>query len=68
MTEPSATGRTEVAASSAQVYDLVSDLPGLSRVSAEFERGTWLGGVTEAGSVPGSAVTTAARGAAGRPR
>jgi hypothetical protein len=49
MTEPSATGRTEVAASPAQVYDLVSDLPGLSQVSAEFERGTWLGGVTEAG-------------------
>jgi len=48
MTEPSATGRTEVAASPAQVYELVSDLPGLSRVSAEFERGRWLGGVTAA--------------------
>lgn len=48
MTEPSATGRTEVAASPAQVYGLVSDLAGLSRVSAEFDRGSWLDGVTEA--------------------
>lgn len=48
MKAPSASARTAIAASAADVYALVSDLPGLSRVAAEFERGSWLDGATDA--------------------
>jgi hypothetical protein len=48
VSEPSATARTEIDASADAVYALVSDLPGLEKVAAEFERGRWLDGVTEA--------------------
>lgn len=48
MSTPSATARTEVMASPETVYALVSDLPGLSKVAAEFERGSWLGGARSA--------------------
>jgi hypothetical protein len=45
---PTATAQTEIQATPADVYALVSDLPGLADVAAEFERGRWLGGITEA--------------------
>jgi hypothetical protein len=48
MKGPSASARTDVAAPAKDVYALVSDLPGLSKVAVEFERGAWLDGVTEA--------------------
>ncbi|HEX2131206.1 MAG TPA: SRPBCC family protein [Actinophytocola sp.] len=48
MKAPSVSARTAVAAPAAAVYALVSDLPNLSTVAAEFERGTWLDGATEA--------------------
>jgi len=48
MSEPSAFAHTEVNAPADVVYALVSDLSGMSRVAAEFQRGTWLGGVREA--------------------
>jgi hypothetical protein len=48
MNEPSAFAQTEVNAPAEAVYALVSDLPGLSRVAEEFERGSWLGGAREA--------------------
>lgn len=47
MKAPSASARTDIAAPAKDVYALVSDLPGLSRVAVEFERGSWLDGVTE---------------------
>lgn len=48
MIAPSASAQTEISASPQEVYALVSDLPGLEKVAAEFQRGRWLGGVTEA--------------------
>jgi hypothetical protein len=48
MTEPTASAQTEIQAAPEAVYALVSDLPGLEKVAAEFERGRWRGGVTEA--------------------
>lgn len=48
MNAPSASARTAVAAPAKDVYALVSDLPGLSRIAEEFERGRWLDGATEA--------------------
>ncbi len=48
MNEPSASAHTEVHARPEAVYALVSDLKGMSRVAAEFERGSWLGGAREA--------------------
>jgi hypothetical protein len=48
MSEPSAFAHTEVHAPAEVVYALVSDLPGMSEVAEEFERGTWLGGAREA--------------------
>lgn len=48
MDEPSASARTEVNAPPEAVYALVSDLPGLSRLAAEVQRGSWLGGAREA--------------------
>lgn len=48
MMAPSASARTDVAAPARVVYALVSDLPGLSRVAAEFDRGTWLDGAAGA--------------------
>ena len=47
MSKPSASAHTEVNASPEAVYALVSDLPGMSRVAVEFERGSWLGGARE---------------------
>jgi len=49
MSAPSASASTEVAASPEALYALVSDLPGLADVAAEFERGRWLDGATGAG-------------------
>lgn len=43
MTEPDASAHIDVAASPDRVYALVSDLPGLARLSEEFVRGAWLG-------------------------
>ena len=40
--------RIEVNAPPDAVYALVSDLPGMSSVAEEFDRGTWLGGAREA--------------------
>lgn len=37
---------TVVAASAEKVYDLVSDLPGMGRLSPENTGGSWLGGAT----------------------
>jgi hypothetical protein len=48
MIAPTASAETDIAASPQAVYALVSDLPGLAKVAAEFARGRWLGGVTEA--------------------
>jgi hypothetical protein len=48
MNAPSASAHTEINASPEAVYALVSDLPGLSQVAVEFERGAWLGSVREA--------------------
>ena len=48
MNEPSAVARMEVNAPAEVVYRLVSDLPGMSGVAEEFERGSWLGGAREA--------------------
>jgi hypothetical protein len=48
MTTPSASAHTEVSAPPEVVYALLSDLPGMSRVAEEFERGSWLGGAREA--------------------
>lgn len=48
MNEPSASAHTEVNAQPEVVYALVSDLPGMSDVAEEFERGSWLGGAREA--------------------
>jgi hypothetical protein len=48
MNEPSASAHTEVNAPPEVVYALVSDLPGMSGVAEEFERGRWLGGAREA--------------------
>jgi hypothetical protein len=48
MNAPSASAHTEVNASPEAVYALVSDLPGMSQVAVEFERGVWLGAVREA--------------------
>jgi hypothetical protein len=48
MNEPSAAAHTDVAARPEAVYALVSDLDGMSRVAAEFDRGRWLGGAREA--------------------
>jgi hypothetical protein len=48
MNEPSAAAYTEVNAPPEVVYALVSDLPGMSRVAMEFERGSWLDGAREA--------------------
>lgn len=48
MNEPSASAHTEVNAPPEAVYALVSDLPGMSRVAEEFERGSWLGGARAA--------------------
>lgn len=48
MTEPSASASTEVNASPDAVYELVSDLPGLARLAAEFEGGKWLDGAQKA--------------------
>lgn len=48
MKAPSASARTAIAAPANDVYALVSDLPGFSRLAAEFERGSWLDGATEA--------------------
>lgn len=49
MNTPTASAQLEVDAAPEEVYALISDLPGLSRVAAEFDRGTWLDGVAEAG-------------------
>jgi hypothetical protein len=49
MKAPTASARIDVAAPPGEVYALVSDLPRLSRIAAEFEEGSWLDGVTEAG-------------------
>lgn len=48
MNTPSASAHTEVNASPDVVYALLSDLPAMSRVAEEFERGSWLGGAREA--------------------
>jgi ligand-binding SRPBCC domain-containing protein len=48
MTAPSASAHAEIDAPAETVYALISDLPGLQRVAAEFQRGRWLDGVTEA--------------------
>jgi hypothetical protein len=48
MNTPSASARTEVNAPPEVVYALLCDLPGMSRVAEEFERGSWLGGAREA--------------------
>jgi hypothetical protein len=48
MNAPSASAHTEVNAPPDVVYALLSDLPGMSRVAEEFERGSWLGGAREA--------------------
>jgi hypothetical protein len=48
MNTPSASAHTEVNAPPEVVYALLSDLPGMSRVAEEFERGSWLGGAREA--------------------
>lgn len=48
MTAPSASAQTEIHAPAGAVYAVVSDLPGLETVAAEFARGRWLGAVTEA--------------------
>lgn len=45
---PSASAQTQVDAAPEAVYALVSDLPGLEKVAAEFARGRWLDGVTRA--------------------
>ncbi|SDC86522.1 SRPBCC family protein [Actinokineospora iranica] len=46
--QPDAHAQIDVAAPADRVYALVSDLPGLATLSEEFQRGSWLGGVTEA--------------------
>jgi hypothetical protein len=43
MNEPSASAHTEVNAPPEVVYALVSDLPGMAGLAAEFQRGSWLG-------------------------
>ncbi|GAB3437789.1 SRPBCC family protein [Actinophytocola sediminis] len=48
MKAPSASARTAIAAPAEAVYALVSDLPGLASLAAEFERGSWLDGRTGA--------------------
>ena len=48
MNEPSASAHTEVHASPDVVYTLVSDLPGMSAVTDELARGSWLDGAGEA--------------------
>ncbi|MCT2586416.1 SRPBCC family protein [Actinophytocola gossypii] len=48
MKAPSASARTAIAAPAATVYALVTDIPNLSAVTPEFERGTWLDGAVEA--------------------
>ena len=48
MHEPSASARTEVDASPAEVYALVSDLPEMSRLTEELHGGSWVGGLREA--------------------
>lgn len=44
MNSPDARAQVDVEAPADQVFSLVSDLPGLARVSEEFARGTWLDG------------------------
>jgi polyketide cyclase/dehydrase/lipid transport protein len=48
MPDPDATAEITVDAPPETVYALVSDLPRLSAVAAEFQRGTWLDGATAA--------------------
>ncbi|WP_018686736.1 SRPBCC family protein [Actinokineospora enzanensis] len=48
MDEPTAQATIAVDAPADQVYALVSDLPGLAEVSAEFVRGHWLDATTHA--------------------
>ncbi|PPK67967.1 SRPBCC family protein [Actinokineospora auranticolor] len=48
MTTPDAQATIEVRAPAERVYDLVSDLPALAGVAAEFAKGHWLDDVTTA--------------------
>lgn len=48
MTEPSASSRIDITAPPERIYALVSDLPGMGKLSAENQGGNWLGGLSSA--------------------